>query len=249
MTLRLITIPTSHFCEKARWALDHAGLSFREEGHLPMFHFPANLRVRAGLTVPVLVHDGGVLSDSPDILRWADDHRAAHMATIYPAAQRAEIEELERTFGDSLGPSVRLWAYAQLLPHIELVEESVAFAVPLWEQRMLARMRPLAKRILGYRVGVNAESAAAARRDVLRVFDEVARELDGRRYLVGGVFSAADLTFAALAAPTVLPAAYARFLPPLSALPASLRLQVEAFREHPAGRYALALYDAHRSQS
>ena len=32
--LRLITIPISHYCEKARWALDRAALAFREERHV-----------------------------------------------------------------------------------------------------------------------------------------------------------------------------------------------------------------------
>ena len=36
--LRLITIPISHFCEKARWALELAGLPYREEPHLQVIH-------------------------------------------------------------------------------------------------------------------------------------------------------------------------------------------------------------------
>jgi Glutathione S-transferase, N-terminal domain len=42
----LVTIPFSHFCEKARWALDHARVSFREEGHPPGLHRRAVRRVR-----------------------------------------------------------------------------------------------------------------------------------------------------------------------------------------------------------
>ena len=30
----LITIPISHYCEKARWALDRAGVAYRERAHL-----------------------------------------------------------------------------------------------------------------------------------------------------------------------------------------------------------------------
>lgn len=28
---RLLTIPISHYCEKARWALEHAGIPYRED--------------------------------------------------------------------------------------------------------------------------------------------------------------------------------------------------------------------------
>ena len=31
---RLLTIPISHYCEKARWALERAGLAYREERHV-----------------------------------------------------------------------------------------------------------------------------------------------------------------------------------------------------------------------
>ena len=46
---RLITIPPSHYCEKARWALDYAGISYREEGHPPLLH-----------RLPVKLAGGGV---------------------------------------------------------------------------------------------------------------------------------------------------------------------------------------------
>jgi glutathione S-transferase len=68
----LVTIPFSHFCEKARWALDHARVDYQEEGHVPLLHRRAVARLsgRAG-SVPVLVLDGdGVLDDSPLIVRW-----------------------------------------------------------------------------------------------------------------------------------------------------------------------------------
>ena len=36
--LRLVTIPISHYCEKARWALDRAGIPYREERHVQGIH-------------------------------------------------------------------------------------------------------------------------------------------------------------------------------------------------------------------
>ena len=34
----LITIPISHYCEKARWALDRAGVDYEEHPHLQLIH-------------------------------------------------------------------------------------------------------------------------------------------------------------------------------------------------------------------
>ena len=55
--LRLITIPISHYCEKARWALDRAGIAYREERHVQLVHRVAARRAGGGSTVPVLVTD------------------------------------------------------------------------------------------------------------------------------------------------------------------------------------------------
>ena len=35
---RLLTIPISHFCEKARWALDRAGVDYVERRHIQLVH-------------------------------------------------------------------------------------------------------------------------------------------------------------------------------------------------------------------
>ena len=51
----LITMPHSHYSEKARWALDRLALPYREEPHVPMLHRLATTR-NGGGSVPVLVH-------------------------------------------------------------------------------------------------------------------------------------------------------------------------------------------------
>ncbi len=70
---RLITIPISHYCEKARWALGRAEVDYVEEPHLQVFHVVASRRAGGAGTTPVLVTaDAGVLGDSADILAYAD---------------------------------------------------------------------------------------------------------------------------------------------------------------------------------
>lgn len=43
-TGKLVTICFSHFVDKARWALELAGVQYIEEGYLPMVHFLAPRR-------------------------------------------------------------------------------------------------------------------------------------------------------------------------------------------------------------
>jgi glutathione S-transferase len=63
---------------------------------------------------------------------------------------------------------------------------------------------------------------------------------------VGSEFSAADLTFAALAAPTVLPRNYGSPLPTLDQLPDAMLKVVEECRATPAGEFVLRMYGEHR---
>src|SRR3954453_7965673 len=68
----LVTIPISHYCEKARWALDRAGVAYEERRHLPALHVVA-VRRAGGRTAPVLVCPyGDVVGESADIVAWAD---------------------------------------------------------------------------------------------------------------------------------------------------------------------------------
>ena len=237
---RLITIPISHYCEKARWALDLAEISYREEPHLQAIHWVHVWRAGRGRTAPVLVTDDAVLTESSDIVRWADVRSDLH---LYPP----EVALLEVHFDDELGPHGRRWMYHRIFDRPDLVLEYGATGVPRWERAALPRLLPLVRRLINRYLDVDDATAAESRDRVRAVFDEVGERLaDGRRYLVGDSFTAADLTFAALAAAVLVPSRYGVPLPPLEVLPEPFAGEVRALRDHPAGRFALRLYDQER---
>ena len=88
--LRLITIPISHYCEKARWALERAGIPYREEPHVQGLHrWSTRGGPAAASTVPVLVTPEGAIGESEQILEWVD-------ARSEPAARLFGAEGAER---------------------------------------------------------------------------------------------------------------------------------------------------------
>jgi glutathione S-transferase len=98
---------------------------------------------------------------------------------------------------------------------------------------------------LAIQPGIEVEDEAS----VWREFDFAADLLsDGRRYLCGDRFGAADLTFAALAAPVVAPSIYGVPLPQPDVLPGPTAALVQRAREHPAGRHALEMFARHRRE-
>jgi glutathione S-transferase len=93
----LVTIPISHYCEEARWALDRAGVRYRERAHLQGIHMLVARRAGAGSTVPVLICGDTVLADSAEIVAFADA-RGRPERPLYPddPGLAAETRALER---------------------------------------------------------------------------------------------------------------------------------------------------------
>ena len=244
--LRFITIRFSHFCEKARWALDRAGVAYREESHVPILSWGATLRAGGKRTVPCLVTPGRVVDDSTDILRWADAQGGA--APLFPVGPEVEeVAALEAEFDRRLGPAARRLAYFHLLQRPALMRRFLASAGTGWEARAGALLFPLLRAMVVRGLRIDPVTVARSRAALDEAFAKVeARLADGRRYLVGGRFSAADLTFAALSAPVLVPEALRQDYPGLEEVPPEFVALVEHYRARPAGRFALRLYEEER---
>lgn len=245
--LNLITIPVSHFCEKARWALDRLGLPYSEERHLQIFHYLRVIPTAGVISVPVLETESVLLRDSTDILQWID-RQLPEERRLYPTGPKGqEALTIEEELDATLGVVARRLAYQWLLPDRGLIERYMGAGAPAWQVRAGMAMFPLAAGYLRARLGVRQARHAEDVRATDRIFQDVSARLeDGRRFLLGGVFTAADLTFAALSAVILMPEEYGITMPRLEELPGEMRAHVERWRATPAGALALRLYREER---
>lgn len=256
--MRLVTIPFSHYNERARWALDRFGFAYDERRFLPLFHFAgvlwsAGLGGRADTTsspmsTPVLVEPGQpTLRDSGAIVRLADERAANTEATLYPAEHREAIEAIEQLAHDKVGPHTRRIAYFYLLgtpaAMRQLVRENVG-SVQNFVYRLAAPMIALAlRRVLKI-------DEAQTQRSIEKLdarIEELSQQLGSRRYIVGDRFSAADLTLASLLSPVIVPEPYGAKYPDETLMPEEFRTLVYRWRDTPIGQYVLRIFAEERS--
>lgn len=242
---RLITIAFSHYCEKARWALDRADIDYIEDAHLPVFSYIPLVRAGATRTAPALVTgDGRVLVDSTDILRWCDENAraGARAEPLFPSGD-TDVEALEDEFDRHLGPATRRLGYFFLLDDKPATLDVMGKHGPRWERVLGKASRPLAAALLRRGLRIDKAGAERSRAVIDRTFAEVGERLaDGRRYLCGDHLTAADLTFASLAAPVLLPDQYSDYLPSDELVPREFRRVSDHYRALPAGQYGLRMY-------
>lgn len=249
----LHTISYSHYVEKVRWCLERAGIDYEEAPSIgvlgvlllgrtvPMLEIPA-ARTRVGNSSEILRLLWGMHGHDP----------TGRAAFLEPTPEAAA---LEKHLDEVLGVQVRRWTYHRLFEDSRLTLQVWGAGeptVPRWQRAVLPVLRPVLQAALRRMLRVNAASAGRSLDRTRAVFDEMdARLADGRRYLLGDTLSFADIAFASLGALAVLPRNYgggrlATRFPDADGLPEPWRAEVKEFRQRPAGRLILRMYEEDR---
>lgn len=234
----LLTLAPSHYCERARWALDLQTIVYDEERLAPGAHIPRVKRLGASATsLPLLLFgDGSLCQGSDRILDWA--------------GLAGGDKEIERRLEETTAPLIRQCLYAGLLDDPRSGIRDVLLLGTSTRQAMIGRLTwPLLRRVMA--AGMNArphllpDLIAQLDREI-DWFDQVLAERGN--YLVGGEFGRADLTAASLLAPVALPQ-----VEPVRSLsvgirwPRSLAPFVAKWSERPSLIWVRQVYDAHRA--
>jgi glutathione S-transferase len=245
---RLISLSISPYNELARWSLERCGVSYKEEPQALVWHVIASRRAGGAGTTPLLVAGDEVVKESADIAEWADRH-AEPGRRIYPNGTTGdEARALVTRFADELGPETRRVIWTHLV-------RNPAMASRYWEQGVSPRQRRVQPWMLRFgkpgvrrALGLGKKQAAAAPERVRAIFDDVAERLsDGRRHILGDELTGADIAFAAMASPAVLPdEGYPAAMPTPQEFPEPVAATIQELRSHPAGAYALRLYREER---
>lgn len=202
----------SHFNEKGRWALDYKGVPHRRRSLVPGRHSFRSKRLGGQGTTPVLVIGGIAIGDSTEIV--AELERQNPDPPLYPDIEidRKAALELEDRFDRELGPRIRSALFATLVSDRQTTISLTTQGLPGRERILANALWPLLKTGIRRVLPADAEAGRRGRDATVSALDLIESELDGD-YLVGGRFSVADLTAAALLFPLVAPPQFAYQLP------------------------------------
>jgi len=246
-TPELWQFTSSHFNEKARWALDYKRVPHIRHSLIPGFHVPIVKRMTGKTQVPVLKVNGTTISDSSRIIEALES--AYPEPPLYPADpdERRRALELEDYFDEELGPYIRRWIFHVILPYPAFVRAAFASHASQAAQLAQRAMAPLIGVIMRRQMNINPATAEVARSKTLAAMDRLSSELRPSGYLVGDRFTVADLTAAALLSPLVRPPEFP--YKTAGPLPEPLVKIRDSVSTHPAFRWTLQTYRQHRGES
>lgn len=245
-TPTLYVFNISHYCEKARWALDYFGIDHEVRHVMPGAHraIAKKLGAKRG-SVPFLQTDDGVIAGSSVIIDWCEIHNAGKRPSLSGADPEA-VRAIEKRLDDIVGIHVRRFYYSDALINAPAsVRPIFSNGLPILQRAAVtlgwSRIVPLM--IKGMDLGV--EQGLQSRAMVEAELDWLDGLLaDGQPYLHGDQWTRADLTAAALLGPLAAPKEHP--MTEKAFFPNAVLKAMKDWEKRPALQFVGRMYSAHR---
>ncbi len=206
--LTLYQFPISHFCEKARWALDYKDIEHQKVTLLPGLHVGKMKKLAGRSSVPVLKHGDSIIHGSSEIIDHLDLKFDWNRLTPIDEDQKRKAREWEEFADKNLGPQVRLVVYHIMLDYPDLLIPFFTQDGPWYGAFLMKKMFPKLRDKMRNLMKINEQTAAKSNEQLVKVVDDLANHYANHEFMIGNEFSRADLTAAALLAPIVMPDKY-----------------------------------------
>jgi cytochrome P450 len=227
--------------ELQRWLLQSRNIPYEYRPRAAGLHALASRRNKVPIELPLILTPAGPVGGLRPSLAWFDEMRPEREALVPDRGHRALVDRLTASL---FGAAVKSFYHHMLTVPGVLVPAAIA-GTPLFDRVTVRLLRPLWVRTLRLGLGLADFDPAAAEARIDEAFASVEAALAGSgSFLAGDAPGDADIIFAVLASPVILPHGHPAGLPADGDLPPRFRALVERCRARPAGALAQRVYDS-----
>jgi glutathione S-transferase len=243
----LYQFPLSHFCEKARWLLDHKELEYTAHNLMPGVH-RAFAQLKTGQNkLPILRDHEQWIADSTQIALYLDEQYPEH--TLLRADHDLRQQALDiNAQSVELGRHVRRWA----LSHV-LKESEESLDILIGEKGYLRQFekysKPLIRALVSKGYQLDTEKVDQSKVEMQAIIEDLNSQLiaQGCRYLVGDRLGLADIAVCSMLAPILEIAGTPWEKEHSDHLSEDFKAYKSYLMDLPLGQYVLRIYQTERN--
>jgi glutathione S-transferase len=206
--IKLFQFPISHYCEKARWALDYKQIPYQAINLIPGLHLKPTKKLGVRSSVPILQHNDKVVAGSSQIIDHLETLKLQNPLTFDNELLNKQVVDWEAILDSTAGINVRLAAYHVLLEHPEIVKPFFTHQGPWYGPLFVSFAFNKLSKTMRKLMNINQQTFESGKQSLHLLLDKLSEHYSHSEFLVGDRFSRADLTAAALFAPLVMPQGY-----------------------------------------
>lgn len=245
----LYVFAISHYCEKARWALDYLDVDYDVAHVAPGFHVALAKKLGAARSsLPILQAGEQLVQGSSEIIDWADAAAADESKRLTPPTADGDWAALEARLDEVVGVHIRRYYYSEaLVEHPQTVMPMFSENLGVVQRMTIGATWGVVRRLMARSMDLGPEQGEDSRRIVAAELDWFDGLLaDGRRYLVGGRFSRADIAAASLLAPLAAPIEHPTYDSLI--VPPRIAEDLRSWEDRPTIHWVREIYRRHRGR-
>jgi glutathione S-transferase len=252
----LYVFAISHYCEKARWALDLLRINYILEHLPPGMHRRVAKKLGAKRSsLPILKVGEQIIQGSSAIIDWAEANKAPNTPSLNTDDHnQLDLEGMDILHGDEiekrldaiLGVHVRRYYYSEaLVDYPQTVRPIFVGDLKPSQQLLTNLMWGIIRNLMIKGMDLGSAQGLESREIIeieLNWLDKLLEK--DRQYLIGNHLTRVDITAASLLAPLILPPEHPTYMnvkhSPIVAI------DCESWQERPSLQWAKQIYRKHR---
>ena len=242
--MKLLEFPHSHYCEKARWALDFKHISYQRVALMPGFHMRTVRRHAPRTSVPLLLTGSEVVQGSTEIIDYLDRLYPERRLTPVDKSSQDLCRQLEQKAAEKLGEPMRAILYDRLLAYPGFIRFCFTHTLPASKRFVFRLYYPFLRRLMHQVYVQSEEKVEEAKSIFFTSLDQLEARIGPDGYLLEGRFTRADLSVCSMLSLLVLPPQFPVKWPEIP--DPEIREIMADCRDHPVCVWVLQMYEQHR---